>query len=912
MATIRSARCRRGTWALRASVWGGWSLVLVLGFTAGKLAAQPSEVDRPPLTLDTVAMLSADAVLPSRIEGRVWRFEQGEGRRLVALPVRLPVADVVTRYDTSALHLRGGRLLAWRIPAQPVPAAPTLLGPSVASGETRTQDPPLLTRELDVHPDGTLHWKLDRVLPGASVAPTNNLYGLLLDRQRLLDLAPADPERLTRNSGESTADYQQRRLAAMNAYRDAAGAYRDLKAQIRDLPDQFSQPLPPRVEAVFEIRDSVQTLEISGYEPLPWQLGIADLRSLAQAVGSGAGRGGAEPSDAASTMLELLDRWPAAYTDRLVADALAAVLDAGNAPLGPALHKVAQALLGSEDPAARRTVLRAVVEAGLSPEAQSLIAAAATDDDDVVGLYVLRGLVRMRAGVREELAELLPRVNALVADERGAGAAAVVQVLAGVVDGGGLDADQIASILDVFGPGVNLGAAPADQRGAMIDAVLNAAGSNRLAANWLDRALLGHDDPQVVGATLSAIEAMRSSTDTQRPSGDAQAAPARLRLDSLDHQLLVQMASVDEARRDLAWRAALQFEIARLGAAGGAARDDGLTAIYLAAARTAIAHTPTPPQALPFFMSQPQAVGRAAALMVLIGEGDPALVRQAVPAFMGVIRGDRSAATDAMAQLTPVECDAFAAGLHLAQTGKVSAVTSLLRLAPRSRGVSLHQWLGERLADGEIPPDSAWLQAVGGESTLLDAAASQEPAILRAAAAALVASQGGDEKSAAALAQDFLALSEPTAYALRQAWAKQGSLMLLRQFEDVAGRYRLVVQMGGGDGPPAPAESPAALMAQLKGNVLDLGEVRLQTGAEGLAAVGLDLTFGVRITDDRRALILARPMQLNATGAEGLAQLMLEHQAAMTLTEIRAGFWWASFTTLAMQNGQIMLVRAGD
>lgn len=918
-----------------------WAMLAVLGVATGA-AGQHGEGlggSSPPLHLDMPGLLNPTAVFPESVAGPVWRVVPAEGRRLVVLPVILPVSDEVVTYDANALRLRGGRLLAWWIPAAASTnngAVRPAAGAAQPAGGERPADGPRLTRAIEVHPDGTIHWQLDRILPGAQVVASENPYTLLLDRQRLASMAPGRPAAPTRNAGESTADYQQRRLEAMNAQREEMSVYRELQTRVRDLPETFSEPLASqgqvRVQAVFELRNSATTLEIQGFEPLPWEVGIEDLRAVGglldsrQRGGAGGGDGQAE-----AVLLDLLDRLPSAYSQRLAAEALRSLLAAQTGPLDDALLPVALALLEASDLEARRVAIAAVVGGGVSDAAMEVIERAADDADAVVRLHALRGQVRANVDQPDGLAAILPRINDLLADDSGPEAAVeAAAILAGVIAAPGLSTQQVDVLVKTLGPGLAFADVPAAHMQPLISAIVDLAPANRLAAYWLDRQLLGSSDQVTVRQTLATIaglplpsgsDATADAPPFGRP-GAGEAAPPRLQLNGVEHHLLAHLASVDQAMRALAWEAALRFDIVGPTTASTAAAP---TPVYLAAARAATVVEPILPQALLFLMRQPHIEGRVAGLMVLIGHADGPVAAQSASVLMQQSAGQGRLLATAMTSLDPAERDAFAASLYATISGQPSAVTGLLRLSGAANaggeraGGNLTQWLADHLAAGRLPPPGAWVEAIGGEQSLLAQAAEQEPAVLSAAAAALVASAGGDREAQAALAREFLNLPEPTQPALEQAWAQAKRRMLLTRFQDVGGRYHMVITVADDQPftePPTETDGVTdgvdALIASLRGNVMNLGEIRLRADDQHVAVLDHTLRLDVSETDGARTLVIPQPAELSGVGTADLSALSPQYMQPPRLVEVRPGMWWATFTTMSGQHVQLLMVRVGD
>jgi len=309
---------RPGRWA-RALCWAG-GLALAMGGTHVQAQA-------PPIELDLQSLLdSAGQGGQQRFQGSAWDIRPEQGRRVVLVPIRVTPGDAPYELSRPAISLRTARFIAWYVPAADANAGrgggrgandgstfrvgdstdieELLLGER--SGDDRgrdelagqldavdnatdgraqsdvPQDAPRLARKLEIHPDGTVAWGMDRGFSGATPASPSqqNRYGYKLDPEAVQNEEPARLERLTRNAGESSRDFAQRRREQSEAHRAALDEYRALREMIRELPDEFQEPLPEVVYAVFDAPQG-EDLTFTGDNNMRWELSRENMDALA-------------------------------------------------------------------------------------------------------------------------------------------------------------------------------------------------------------------------------------------------------------------------------------------------------------------------------------------------------------------------------------------------------------------------------------------------------------------------------------------------------------------------------------------------------------------------------------------------------------------------------------------------------
>jgi len=198
------------------------------------------------LSVDVEAVLQHPALLPERVSGPAWRLEPRQQRRLVQVPLCVHPDTEPARLSQPAIRLSGARFVAWRFPHQGA-------GKGAFPGHA-----PRLFRRAVVHSDGTLEWDLARAIPGAELAAGGNPYELKLRPQRLRQRRPQHPDEAGTNRNNRQDREAERQ--ARQEYRRKLEQFRQTRQRIDALPETFTQPLPQRLWAIFEIRANIDTL----------------------------------------------------------------------------------------------------------------------------------------------------------------------------------------------------------------------------------------------------------------------------------------------------------------------------------------------------------------------------------------------------------------------------------------------------------------------------------------------------------------------------------------------------------------------------------------------------------------------------------------------------------------------------
>ncbi|MEM6458276.1 MAG: hypothetical protein AAF710_02665 [Planctomycetota bacterium] len=940
----------------------GAGVVATLLLASGAARSQPPQPDGPTATVRLDLLLGLDRVVGADWSGPVWSLTAGPGRRLVQLPMRVEAGLEEGVLGEPALDFAGGRFVGWTIPEPgtvvsgggPSPEALTDLTGLLAGLDSPPRVPaarvtaepeasgvpegaPRATRELTVTPTGggepaRLAWGLDRGLPNGVLRAGDTAYLLLLDRERLRALEPARPERLTRNAGESSRDFAMRRRESDAQYRAEASVYRDLTRSVRALPDRFAQPLPETVWAVFEVSAFGDGWSLRGHPAGPWEMRFDDWDRLTALARAGGGRGAAT-GDGRFTVEELqtlreldrLARDPHPWTQRLLAQAVAASGFAGRAAEGGPAYAVLDRLLRSDDPIARnRTVYTLVQVTPATPAAAALLASAAQRSGDPAVQ-----LAALRAQLSEQLARDAGPVgvagavrvaNSLLRDPDGPDAGLIVQQLLAMVPPG---ADADAAVIG----GVRFDGMPEARFDAAVAAALRAAGRRPgVVGGWLNRQLLGANDPEVVDRTLALLERADAPAPVVgplaaalrglvfgRPEADAENPPlpdltltAGLPLDSANHALFRLLNSGDPELRRRGWRVLRHFELtdaAGASAARGGGGDglDPLTMIVNAG----LGQADTPPTLVPFLDRQPERPRADGPLVRVTLRGDPASSRKAARA----LRGSERPLSPVLAELSADDRALFAQRVYDALGDGPEPVTGLMRALPGGGPGAVVAWFGQALAAGELPPAEAWAEAAGGEAALMAPAVGQDEPLAHGALAALTALAGGDRALQFKMIERFKQdRTTQTAEAFAETWGGAKQDIYRQRLRGAAGEYRLVMVVTGGE---ADVEGrardavlgvdPGVAAAQQEAAARDVTE-RTVLGVTELRVTGQALRFtsglpALSVPTDRLAIRLDEPGQLKSYPAEALEGLPLDEvNAPLDLLPGEDGAWVGGLT----------------
>lgn len=916
---------------------------------------RPVQLDEPGLHLDVDALINDPHVFETSVAGPVWQLDAMPGRKLVQVPVIVKPGEVETELGMPTLKLRGGRFIAWRIvpdasdsgsqttaapgrggggyggpmtisnrrdaiagltqPGQPIAVGADTQGAGTETDQAQPEDIPTLVREIQISPDGIMHWKLARAIPGAEVKSGESGYLLKLRPDRLADLEPK------RESGRSTASRgngrDPREAAAQRREQDAkfreeAQAFNELRKQVRELPDEFEAALPARLWAIYEVPDRMDTLSFTGEPPMPWQIAIADIETLKQAGSSGGGRSGELTAQdfALVSQMSVMIADGSPLTRRAVATALSRANLLGRSEQGDALYRLTDQLLKSGDPKTVQTVT-AGLAASAPPSAAtlSLLKGAFEQMDATSKLLALSGMLTVEENDPVSQRQLIDTANRIIDDPNGPG---VVYVLDELVRALG-DNQEAAQLI---GNGIKFDGLSPEALDRAIIYCADAAGTSGLAAEWMDHGLLGSTDQRVVRRTVEMLGTSTPGggmvTAITRSIVRATFGPAktgmvkrgkpvlrgnvRIPITSTRHSIYRVLNAGDPELRAMGWKALRVFQIPPAGRGGytgatqpGADDEPDRLGLILNAA---FDQTVTPPQLVAFLVNQADKQPATAALVRVVVEGRGPAVTLAARALVGSGRQiDR-----AIQSLDVEQRGAFASRLYESVNGSAPMVAGLMRVNDaRSQIVT---WFTREVTTSGLPSPDKWIQAVRGEDQLIELAGNSDPQLADAAVAALVASVGGDETTARDLARRMSNASDRSPVGLRELWSEAKRELYASKLKSAAGQYRLVVNLrndpdtqttygtglgmprGPGRYPGGPSDSsnasvdPATIAKAPLVRSINVALIELQADGRSIRMASGTLTLSA--SDSSLAIEVRDPKELKGFGNSEVNGLPLE------------------------------------
>ncbi len=482
--------------------------------------------------VDLIKLLNSELTMPRQgdVTDNIWTITPGEGRVIVRLPLKVTKPATAVRVSGAAVKIRGGRFICWQLidPKEEARGGkPSGLGRDEINATGKDQLPenvPRMARAVELHPDGTISWKMDRTIVGAKL--TEGIfagpYVLKLNPAALNELNPGGPPRIVRNPNETPQDFLRRKAPLEEEYKRKVAEYRAKATQARELPDEFRGPIPPTLYAIYEVRTNLKSVELDGPAPLPWDFPL-DLLLQLHRMGSPLGEI-ARPLDAPGatfttqspekTILAALSGEKVhPYTLRLIAHG---ITSGGSTPFAKSFLKemklddernqIVDRILAAKDSESTNAVLQYLV---LNP---SEAATATLDKAMKAGLLdanaQLALVTSMSALLAEEPAQdasqLAAMVSLFLADPKGPPAAKLLEQVFKIAHGkfstrNRLEptAEAIAKRLTITGTGA--------RRDEAITAIVEAAAGELMAMTMLDAQLLGSTDAALVERTLAII-----------------------------------------------------------------------------------------------------------------------------------------------------------------------------------------------------------------------------------------------------------------------------------------------------------------------------------------------------------------------------------------------------------------------
>lgn len=368
------------------------------------------------------------------------------------------------------------------------------------------KSPPRFAREAGLLADGQITWKLARGVPNAQVTSKNHLYGFMVSREAM----PAAPEqRIVRGAGPQA---NQQRDAAQAEYKAAREAHLALTKTVRELPEEFTEPAPEVVYAIYMAPDRTPNFALAGDAPFPWTVKTSEFETL---------RGLATQNANEQALTDALE-WLTSDTQPFSLHVSAALLASGTnlAQVKPdsILMPVVMRIVNEGDSFDRLLLVKAIAQNNQSvPVAGTILNTIMRDKDPATALMALRARAgdaqRQRDALKDEdLTLFADTTQRLLVTEDAAEVGDVLTPAFDLAKQNEPARDVLASKLDVKplkGPRLE---------GLVRIVVEKAKEKDLLALMLLDTQLLGNGDVEVTKLTLGRILG-DSSQPSQAPQG---------------------------------------------------------------------------------------------------------------------------------------------------------------------------------------------------------------------------------------------------------------------------------------------------------------------------------------------------------------------------------------------------------
>lgn len=892
----------------------------------------------------------------------VWRLAPRSGQSVVLLPLRPQRVDRELELTRTPISLRGGRFIGFIIPKaegwrsdrpqldfamftddSPEALDRLLLGESEgaadagydAEPDTEPESPtdpavsgegdippvperaPRIARRIVLMPDGSIKWGLDRSIPSAELeqGSQDNLYPYKLDPEQLREQEPPRPERITRQDGESSRDYAERRREQQLEQREKMEKYRSLRDALRDLPEEFQAADPPLIYAAFDVREGDE-LALQGPSPLPWELSNADLERIRQLARGGGGTELDEAQRAAASGLSKLvdNRHP--VSARAVALSVMGGGLAGAVSEGDPGYKLITKLLEAKDPVARRIVLYAIARA--QPQTRTtanLLEVAGQSaqgaERQALQLASLRTLLALEAGNPDNTAFLVTQVNKALSAADGPAASRVLDEVLAALDavaerGRG---DELDRVVVTMVNRIDFSTIPQAQRDAAIRVILRHAPDSAVAAGWLDVKLLRNTDASFVDPTLAMLDKAEQATppaaddgaglsqadpQPQAPGpaqGDTLKLAGLIPIDSANHGLIRALDSTDTARRDAAWKVVGHFRV--VADTGSADTADASAKTFEKVYDSALKQPKTPATLVDFVANhdrQGSALSEHAAagmLRLLYEKGvDPAASKRAAQQIVGSGRDYGQA----LNKLEPAARLKAVATLYEQLEGAAPLVIGLVA-DPETR---LLGWFATQIQEGTLPSARDWSAYAGGEDNggeraLLQVASTSGPMAASAAAAALALNAGGTAEDQQRFAAVVGVMEERTEQGVAEAWANLKTQLYTKALKSAQGTYRVVVTRLA-----QPNADPAEAGQSDRRTELGVVELKVEGEAVSLSVAAVK----VSVSQELLALRIESIASLRTFNSPDLADLPLSQMDRPMDLLPRDGGAWSGETSL--------------
>lgn len=851
-------------------------------------ATAPAEAPepRPAATLDVDRLIAATGLTTASVDGPVWQIAAREGFQLLTIPVELHPPAKETRLDRSPVEVRGARFVCWRLEPNDPDRARREEADIRADDTTLPEGAPLITRSLTLTPNGRATWQVDRVIAGGTLKTGDEPFLLKIRPDRLRELRPPRPERVTQQPNETRAAFALRRRETDAAYREAIDAYRDLTRLVTDLPDEMTAPVDwPRVWAVYEVRGEQTELSFAGAPPLPWTVTVDQLAAARSLMARGGGAPSPEQYQQLAVVLPLLAGGHPISHDLLGRVLVEGSLVAHAQPRGPITRAVTAVLDGPAEQW-RPQIVRDLVTAPPTTGTTQLLRAAAKHLDDEAKRIAYRSRFEAIARSAEGFDEVLTEANRGLREQTAVDPGELFERL---LARAGSTPESIEAVVK----GIELESLEQTRRDAMIEAVVESAAEHPAAARLLDERLLTSGDTEVVKAALAALTPdppqtqPAAATKGAGEGGDAapvqpgvEEAPRRIPL-TPGHRLLPLLASSDDEVRDAAWAALTRFTVQD---GGRGAASSGVFDRLLAAG---VERDTVPPELLAFLRRELTAGGDVAVEVLAQLAVGPDI--EAGTAAAGRLIGSRGPLAARLAEMTRDQRHRFAARVYRARGVDPPAVVALIRAQAANAAAPVVTWFAGQVAasDGGLPTEEDWLAQYQDERDLLALVTQDDRFLTFAVSAALSRRLAGDTELAGEITKAFARLRDRSIQNVRDTWDDLKTDRRNKALTAATGSWNLVLTV-----PPGEDGGEAT--------TIPLGRIELKvTPAEATVTGGL-----LRLTPvvDQVAIELVDPTELKRFSAEGVEGMPLSRRRPMVLRPDAEGGTWSGQTVL--EDGQ--------
>jgi len=840
------------------------------------MAAAQQPVDQPPpvdVHVDVFALMESTKILGSSVKDPVWKIKPLAGRQLIKIPLVIEPFEEPLVLKPSTIRLRGSRFIAWQI-VEYEPDDTGAAGEQDPEAEVLApvaEDAPRLARKITVRPDGVVSWSLARSILGGTVVNSGrggggldgvNLFALRLDPAQLKSRQPKKPNTANRLD---IAKFRQQMVE-----------FRELRKRVRSVERDFVQKMPKRLWAIFDAPRRMgdkAAMTITGIQPGTWTLSLKDLTLLRSisALGGGKPLGpGPHARTVRDRLLALvskdaLGQDPHPYTAQAVAFALcqgtfktfSSSTDNLNQLMG-----VMGVLLQADDVKVRKMVVEALASMSRpTPASRRLLKKAALDVDPAIQLLALQITLsssgNLSAAVDESVRFLASQWRRV--EPR--------QVLEALLDKAHADPDNA-------GPLIGRARLPFDRmRGSRLDNaivfVISQSVGDPVAAEWLDRRLLGAPQQKLAMRTLEILDRASLGDPVVEPVVEkmldlwlgppAKQQSARkitkivldgpIPITSSGHSLFRVLQSGHARMRNLAWRQLRLFEIPLAPQSKGTHAEQRIDP-YTVFSDVVMAQDQTPSEAADFLARQQDMDQSTLGLVRLVM--DATTPRTVAVASRYLVRSNRPIDW-ALGQLAPDQRQRFALGLYQAYHMEPPLAVALLG-RDASREDRILDWFGRYVAENATLPDRVqWGRLDVSENEMLDVVAETEDLELaKAAVDVLVAAAGGGVSQTELITTAMLGKQR---HLLTEDWTEHRRKLYLDNIAKVAGSYQLVLYV---------YEKPEGRRRQsLDANpqqTLQLGTVDLRVAGEKISFDAS--TVELSVPDDQLAIRIVNLSQL--------------------------------------------------